>query len=114
MPAALALTTHPLVAGALFLGFSCHAVVRGSLLVSLRQQLTPSRLRGWVESAYRMIEYGTAAPGALLGGLLAESLGLTAPFWLGAAGTLLLPRVWSTFAPAVIVAARRDAGLPGA
>ncbi len=48
-----------------------------------------------------LIEYGTAAPGALLGGLLATRFGLTAPFWLGAAaGALLLPFVWREFSEA--------------
>jgi MFS family permease len=109
-PAALALSSTPLLAGAVLALFGVHAVVWGALLTSLRQELTPARLRGRVESAYRLLEYGTAAPGALLGGLLTEALGLTAPFWLGAAtGALLIPLVWSTFSEATVAQARRAA-----
>ncbi len=110
-PAALALSRSPLLAGAVLVLFGCHATVWGALLVSLRQELTPDRLRGRVASAYRFIEEGGAAPGALLGGLLAARFGLTAPFWIGAvAGALLLPLVWSTFSDATVATARKDAG----
>jgi MFS family permease len=109
-PAALALTHSPLLAGAVLTFFGAHAVVWGALLTSLRQELAPAGLRGRVESAYRLLEYGGAAPGALLGGLLADRFGLTAPFWLGAAtGALLIPLVWSTFSEAMVRQARQAA-----
>jgi MFS family permease len=109
-PAALALSSSPLLVGAVLTFFGLHAIVWGALLVSLRQELTPARLRGRVESAYRLLEHGGAAPGALLGGLLAAHLGLTAPFWFGAVtGVLLIPLVWSTFSDATVAAARKDA-----
>ncbi|MDP8922605.1 MAG: MFS transporter [Chloroflexota bacterium] len=110
-PAALALSTDAFLAGAVLTFFGCHAVVWGVLLSSLRQELTPARLQGRVVSAYRLIEHGGAAPGALLGGLVATAYGITAPFWLGAlVGVLLLPLVWSTFSEATVAAARRTAG----
>ncbi|MBI4499412.1 MAG: MFS transporter [Chloroflexi bacterium] len=113
VPAALALTRAPLLAGAILVFFGVHAVVWGALLTSLRQDLTPARLRGRVESAYRLLEHGGAAPGALLGGLLAAGVGLTAPFWFGAVvGALLIPLVWSTFSDAMVAGARRDADAP--
>jgi MFS family permease len=71
------------------------------------QELTPTRLRGRVESAYRFIESGAAAPGALVGGLLAAQLGLTAPFWLGGLIGPLLTSAWPTFSAATVAAARR-------
>lgn len=109
-PAALALASGPLLDGAALAVFGCHALVWGTLLTSLRQELIPDGLRGRVQSAYRLLEYGGAAPGALLGGLLAARFGLAAPFWLGAAtGTLLIPLVWSTFSAATVARARRDA-----
>jgi predicted MFS family arabinose efflux permease len=99
------------VAGGVFLCFGLHAVVWGALDSSLRQELTPPRLRGWVESAYRFIESGAAAPGALVGGLRAAHLGLTAPFWLGAGiGALLLAMVWRTFSNPTVRAAREAVG----
>ena len=107
-PAALALSTDALLAGAVLTFFGCHAVVWGVLLASLRQELTPTRLQGRVASAFRLIEYGGAAPGALLGGVVAGAFGITAPFWIGAVtGVLLLPLVWPTFSEASIAAARR-------
>ena len=106
-PAALAVTDSPIVAGSVFLCFGLHAVVWGALISSLRQELTPPRLRGRVESAYRFVESGAAAPGALVGGTLAAHLGVTAPFWLGAGvGALVLFLVWSTFSNASVLAAR--------
>jgi MFS family permease len=113
VPAALALSRDPLVAGAVLAFFGAHAVVWGALLTSLRQELTPAGLRGRVESAYRLLEYGGAAPGALLGGLLAARFSLTAPFWLGAVtGALLIPLVWTTFSEATVTRARLAAELP--
>lgn len=109
-PAALALADNAVVAGIALAIFGCHALIWGAVLVSLRQELTPVELRGRVEGAYRFLEYGGAAPGALLGGLLAVRFGLTAPFWLGAvAGLLLLPFVWPVFSVGAVAAAREEA-----
>ncbi len=106
----LALTSNTALAGAAPTFFGFHTIVWGAILVSLRQELTPSRLRGRVRSAHRLLEEGSAAPGALLGGLLAAGLGLTAPFWFGVVvGALLLPLVWPVFSEAVVAEARRDA-----
>lgn len=110
-PAALALTRSPLLAGAVFVLFGFHALVWGALLVSLRQELTPDRLRGRVESAYRLLESGSAAPGALLGGLLAARYGLAAPFWFNAAAAAaVIPFVWSALSEAAVAAARKGRG----
>jgi MFS family permease len=109
-PAAIALSSEPIMVGALLAFFGCHAIVWGALLSSLRQELTPDRLRGRVESVYRFIELGGAAPGALLGGLIAAQFGLTAPFWFGAiVGIILIPFVWSTFSEANVACARQAA-----
>ena len=109
-PAAIALSSGPLLAGAALAIFGCHALIWGALLTSLRQELTPNLLRGRVESVYRLLAYGGAAPGPLLGGLLAARFGLAAPFWFAAIATaLLIPLVWSTFSEATVAAARRDA-----
>jgi MFS family permease len=110
MPTTIALSHTPFLVGAALAFFGCHAVVWGALLTSLRQEITPAGLRGRVESAFEFIGSIGTAPGALLGGLLAARLGLTAPFWLGAAvGAILIPLVWSTFSDATIAEARRDA-----
>jgi MFS family permease len=100
VPAAIALSTGPLLAGTALALFGSHALVWGSLLVALRQEVTPDHLRGRVESAYRFLESGVAAPGALLGGIIAARFGLAAPFWINAvAALLLIPFVWRHFGP---------------
>ncbi|GAA1298799.1 MFS transporter [Pseudonocardia xinjiangensis] len=50
------------------------------LTLSLRQQQVPDDLRGRVNSAYRMIGWGLIPLGALAGGLVAEKVGLRAPY----------------------------------
>jgi MFS family permease len=50
------------------------------LALSLRQQQVPSELRGRVNSVYRMIGWGLIPLGALAGGLVADTLGLRAPY----------------------------------
>jgi MFS family permease len=110
IPAAIALSGQAILVGAALALFGCHAMVWGVVLTALRQELTPDRLRGRVESAYRLLEYGGAAPGALLGGLLAARFGLAAPFWLGAiVGVVLMPFVWPVFSAETVAAARREA-----
>jgi predicted MFS family arabinose efflux permease len=55
------------------------------LTVSLRQAIVPNHLLGRVNSAYRLLGWGTAPIGAILGGALASAAGLRAPFLVGGA-----------------------------
>jgi MFS family permease len=57
--------------------------------VSLRQRITPDRLLGRMNASYRLVGWGTQPLGALLGGVLAEALGLRATF-LVATGLVVL------------------------
>ena len=57
--------------------------------VSLRQRITPDRLLGRMNAAYRLVGWGTMPIGALLGGALAEWLGLRPTFLVAAVTTLL-------------------------
>ena len=59
--------------------------VFGVVGVSLRQAIVPDRLMGRVVSAFRVLGYGVVPVGAILGGAIARTLGLRAPFLLGAA-----------------------------
>jgi predicted MFS family arabinose efflux permease len=66
--------------------------------VSLRQAIVPDQLIGRVVSAYRMLGYGAIPIGTILGGAIGRTLGLRAPFVLGAVvlgavGVLVLPIV---------------------
>lgn len=65
-------------------------VVLGNVvMVSLRQRVTPTRLLGRVNSAYRLIAWGTMPLGALLGGLVADAFGLVTLFWVGTVVSLI-------------------------
>lgn len=59
------------------------------ITVSMRQRVIPSELFGRVNSAYRWIGTGSIALGALIGGQIAHLAGLRAPFFMGAAITIL-------------------------
>jgi MFS family permease len=77
------------VAGAM-LGISgLTGAVFGVVGVSLRQAIVPDRLMGRVVSAFRMLGYGAVPVGAILGGVVARTLGLRAPFLLSAAVLVL-------------------------
>lgn len=77
----LAVTTNPWVAGTVMLVFGVHAMVWGIVSTTVRQQATPAPLLGRVTSVYLLAAVGGAALGALLGSLVAQAFGLTAPFW---------------------------------
>lgn len=97
----LAVTRNPWVAGAAMVAFGAHAAVWGVVVATIRQRLVPSSLRGRVNSVYFLLTMGGAAVGALIGGLLARAFGLTAPFWIAAAGdAVLIAAVWRHFTPA--------------
>ncbi len=67
-------------------------VVWNVITVSFRQAVVPAGIFGRVNSVYRLLGWGGMSVGALLGGLLARSFGLTTPFWVGA-GVLLAMNV---------------------
>jgi hypothetical protein len=74
--------SSPWVAGAL-LGVTGLVVVTFNVVGgSLRQALTPDHLLGRVISTFRLFSYGAVPLGALLGGVVARTFGLRAPFLL--------------------------------
>jgi len=75
-------------------------VVWNVVTVSLRQSVIPDQLLGRVNSVYRFLGWGGMPIGALIGGLLASSNGLRAPFWVGGvalliASTVATPRLFA-------------------
>jgi MFS family permease len=56
--------------------------------VSLRQAITPERLQGRMNAAMRWVVWGVIPLGNLLGGALAETLGLRTALWVGAIGSM--------------------------
>ncbi len=75
-----------LMAGQALFGFG--AVAYNITQVSYRQALTPQRLQGRMNAAVRWIVWGTMPLGTLLGGAVAQWIGLTAALWVGAIGLL--------------------------
>lgn len=67
------------IAVAVFIG-GMGAAVWNVITVSLRQQVTPDRLLGRLNSAYRLVAWGTMPLGAALGGILAGLVGLRVVF----------------------------------
>ena len=86
--AAIALSESAFVVWAMFLLVGITVVVWNVITVSFRQAVVPEGIFGRVNSVYRLLGWGGMSVGALLGGLLARSFGLTTPFWVGA-GVLL-------------------------
>lgn len=83
-----AVTDNPYVLGALFFVGGMLIMLWNIITVSLRQRIAPARLLGRVNSAYRLLAWGTMPLGAAAGGLLAQGLGLQAMF--GIMGVLTL------------------------
>ena len=86
---ALALTTSPAVALAIFFGFGAHAFIWGTTSMTVRQRAVPTGLQGRVGSVNMLGVYGGLVVGSAIGGLLARHWGITAPFWFAFAGSAL-------------------------
>lgn len=66
---------------------------------AIRQAVTPDRVMGRANAVYRVLTYGFIPVGALLGGLLGETLGLHLALWVSALA--LFPSwLWLFFSPA--------------
>lgn len=90
-----ALTSTPWVAFAIMFGFGAYAFVWGTISTTVRQRLVPMELQGRIASVNMVGVFGGLVIGQFLGGLIAQTWGLTAPWWFafgGSAITLLL--VW--------------------
>lgn len=85
-----AVTDNPYVLGPILFVGGLLIVLWNVITVSLRQRITPNRLLGRVNSAYRLLAWGTMPLGAAAGGLLAQWLGLQAMFGIMGALTLAL------------------------
>jgi predicted MFS family arabinose efflux permease len=94
----LALTTSPAVALAIMVVFGAHAFVWGTTSTVVRQRAVPNELLGRVGGVYRVAIVGGLVIGTPLGGLLAGSFGITAPFWFAFVGSaILVTLLWRQF-----------------
>jgi MFS family permease len=88
-----ALTTNlAIIAGVFFTG-GLTVMIWNIITVSFRQRVTPDPMLGRVNSAYRLVAWGTRPLGAAIGGVLGEWLGLRAVFAVMGllAATVLIP-----------------------
>ncbi|HTK43787.1 MAG TPA: MFS transporter [Patescibacteria group bacterium] len=93
-----ALTTSPAVALATMVVFGAHEVVWWTTSVTIRQRAVPDELMGRVGGIYTVGLTGGIVIGTPIGGLLAKSFGITAPFWFGFVGSAVLVTVlWREF-----------------
>ncbi|MBF5082535.1 MFS transporter [Quadrisphaera sp. INWT6] len=83
MHLALAWSTSTVVVAVALVAFGVHGSLWGIVGTTLRQRLTPPEMLGRVGSATLFTSAGGNCVGALLGGLLAQAAGLTAPYWVG-------------------------------
>lgn len=93
MHLAFALTTQPAIAFALMFGFGAYAFVWGTISTTVRQRLVPMHLQGRIASVNMVGLFAGLVIGQGLGGVIAQTWGLTAPWWFafgGAAVTLLV------------------------
>jgi MFS family permease len=94
----LALTTSSAVALATLVVFGAHEFVWGTTSTVVRQRAVPDAVLGRVSGVYRVAIVGGMVVGTPLGGLLARTFGITAPFWFGFAGSALLVAIlWRQF-----------------
>jgi MFS family permease len=103
---ALAASRSAYLVGFALFAFGVHGSLWGIVASSLRQRLTPPDMLGRVGSAYLFISAGGNCVGALLGGVVAASFGLTAPYWVGFVVALLVSAAtWRVFNRATVSAA---------
>jgi MFS family permease len=94
----LALTTSVAVALVTFVVFGAHAFVWSTTSTVVRQRAVPDALLGRVTGVYRVGVVAGMVVGIPIGGLLARSFGITAPFWFGFIGSaLLVTLLWRQF-----------------
>ena len=95
MHLAFALTTVPAVAFVIMFFFGAYAFVWATISTTVRQRLVPMQLQGRIASVNMVGVFGGLVIGQLLGGLIAQAWGLTAPWWFAFAGSAItLALVW--------------------
>lgn len=92
--AGMAVTGNGLVAIAMFVVLGFGNGLWLTLNTTLRQRLTPNRLLGRMNAAYRTVSWGVVPFGAAFGGVFARLFGLRAPF-IAAAVVLTLIAIFA-------------------
>ncbi|MFR9779158.1 MFS transporter [Micromonospora sp. MS34] len=106
---ALAASRSAVVVGLALFAFGVHSSLWNMVANSLRQRLTPPALLGRVGSTNLFLAAGGNCVGALLGGLVADRFGITAPYWVGfVVALLVIAATWRVFDRATVAAAYAD------
>jgi MFS family permease len=93
-----ALTTSATAALATMVIFGAHEFVWDTTSTVVRQRAVPDALLGRIGGVYRVAIVGGLVIGTPIGGLLAGTFGITAPFWFAFVGSALLVVVmWRQF-----------------
>ena len=109
----LALTTVPGVALATLVVFGAHGFIWNATSTVVRQRAVPDELLGRVGGVYRVAIVGGLVIGTPVGGLLAKTFGIIAPFWFGFIGSaVLVTLLWREMAH--IVHSGDDPAIDGA
>ena len=94
----LAITTSSAVALATMVVFGAHAFVWGTTSTVVRQRAVPDALLGRVTGIYNVGVIGGIVVGTPIGGVLARTFGITAPFWFAFVGSAVLVAIlWREF-----------------
>ncbi|MFE9955720.1 MFS transporter [Micromonospora sp. NPDC005299] len=106
---ALAASRSAAVVGVALFAFGMHSALWNIVANSLRQRLTPPALMGRVGSTTLFIAAGGNCVGALLGGVVADRYGITAPYWVGfVVAVAVIAATWRVFDRATVAAAYAD------
>ena len=93
------------VVGLMLFAFGVHAALWTIVGTSLRQRLTPPEMLGRVASTSLFIAAGGNCLGAMLGGVIAASFGITAPYWAGFVVAVIVSATWRVFNRATVARA---------
>ncbi|MCW2972653.1 MAG: Major facilitator superfamily 1 [Thermoleophilia bacterium] len=95
----LAVTTTAWVALPIFFVFGAHAFIWGTTSQTVRQRAVPMELQGRVGSVNSVATMGGLVLGSVVGGVLAQRWGVTAPFWFAFGGSaLFVVLIWGQLA----------------
>jgi predicted MFS family arabinose efflux permease len=95
----LALTTTPWVAMTILFFFGAHAFIWGTTSRTVRMRAVPVELQGRVGSLYSIGVFGGIVAGQAVGGVVAKTWGITAPFWFAFVGSaVLVVAIWKQLA----------------
>jgi MFS family permease len=102
----LATSRSAYVVGFMLFAFGVHAALWTIVGNSLRQRLTPPEMLGRVGSTSLFIAAGGNCLGAMLGGVIAASFGITAPYWAGfVVAVIVSATTWRVFNRATVARA---------